>query len=187
MGLHQIKPPRGARRSRRRRGLGDAAGQGSYSGRGFKGQKKRGSVSPFFEGGQLKLIKRLPYMRGFNNVFRVEFVGINLDRLSTFGENAEVTPEALVARGFVNKPGAPLKILGTGEAPRGLKVSAHAFSASARAKIEAAGGAVTLLGPQPEPKAESNSTHARARRAKEAAGKKAPPQDEPKSESGKDS
>lgn len=187
MGLHQIKSPNGARRNRRRRGLGDAAGQGSNSGRGLKGQKKRGSVSPFFEGGQLKLIKRLPYMRGFTNVFRVEYVGVNLDRLSEFGENAEVTPETLVARGFVNKPDALLKILGTGEAPRGIKVSAHAFSAAAKSKIEAAGGTVTVLGAKPVLEVESQSIHARAKRAKASAAKKATAQEEPKSESGKDS
>lgn len=145
MGLHQLKSPAGARRNRRRRGQGDAAGQGSYAGRGFKGQKKRGSVSPHFEGGQLKLVQRLPYMRGFTNVFRVEYVGINLDRLREFGAGSEISPESLIERGLVNKPGMPVKILGNGEAPQGIKVAAHAFSESAKTKIEAAGGTATVL------------------------------------------
>lgn len=152
MGLHELKSPPGSRHARRRRGLGDAAGQGSYSGRGFKGQKKRGSVAPFFEGGQLKLVKRLPYMRGFHNPFRTEYVGVNLDRLKAFGTNSEVSPESLVDRGLVKSPNALVKILGTGEAPQGVKVTAHAFSASAKAKIEAAGGTATVLsGPATKP------------------------------------
>jgi len=93
MGLHEIRPPRGAKRERRRRGQGDSAGQGSYSGRGFKGQKKRESIKPHFEGGQLKLVKRLPYMRGFHNPFRIEYIGINLERLAAFGEGGEVSPD----------------------------------------------------------------------------------------------
>lgn len=145
MGLHELKSPAGARRNRRRRGQGDSAGQGSYSGRGFKGQKKRESVRPHFEGGQLKLVKRLPYMRGFHNPFRTEYIGINLERLVAFGAGGEVSPELLVARGYVSKSAMPVKILGNGEAPQGIKVSAHAFSASARAKIEAVGGTVTVL------------------------------------------
>lgn len=174
MGLHELKPPRGARRARRRRGQGDAAGQGSYSGRGFKGQKKRGSVRPFFEGGQLKLVKRLPYMRGFHNPFRTAYVAINLDRLTAFGEGGDVSPGSLAERGLVSKPGAPLKVLGSGDAPRGIRVAAHAFSASARAKIEAAGGTVTVLpGPATaEPSAKSKG-HI-DERAKKAAGRARP-------------
>lgn len=145
MGLHEIRPPRGAKRERRRRGQGDSAGQGSYSGRGFKGQKKRESIKPHFEGGQLKLVKRLPYMRGFHNPFRIEYIGINLERLAAFGEGGEVSPASLVERGYVSKSGMPVKILGTGDAPQGIRVAAHAFSASARAKIEAAGGTATVL------------------------------------------
>jgi large subunit ribosomal protein L15 len=145
MGLHELISPAGSRRNRRRRGQGDSAGQGSYAGRGFKGQKKRGSVSPHFEGGQLKLVKRLPYMRGFHNPFRVEYIGVNLDRLEAFGAGAEVSPQSLIEKGLVNKPGLPVKILGTGEAVQGIKVTAHAFSASARAKIEAAGGTATVI------------------------------------------
>jgi large subunit ribosomal protein L15 len=145
MGLHELISPPGSRRNRRRRGQGDAAGQGSYAGRGFKGQKKHESVRPHFEGGQLKLIKRLPYMRGFHNPFRVEYIGVNLDRLEMFGAGAEVSPDSMIERGLVNKPGLPVKILGTGEALQGIKVTAHAFSASARAKIEAAGGTATVI------------------------------------------
>ncbi len=145
MGLHELISPPGSRRNRRRRGQGDAAGQGSYAGRGFKGQKKRESIRPHFEGGQLKLVKRLPYMRGFHNPFRTEYIGINLDRLEMFGAGAEVSPQSLVERGLVNRPGFLIKILGTGEALQGIKVTAHAFSASAKSKIEAAGGSATVI------------------------------------------
>ncbi|MBI4219520.1 MAG: 50S ribosomal protein L15 [Chloroflexi bacterium] len=168
MGLHELKAPRGARRPHRRRGLGDSAGQGSYSGRGFKGQRKRESVRPLFEGGQNKLVKRLPYMRGFHNLFRTEYVPVNLGRLSAFEPGVEITPAVLLERGIVNHAGAPIKILGEGDAPSGVKVSIHAVSASAKAKIEAAGGSVTLLIAPKEP-VESSHIPDRKRRAKAAA------------------
>jgi large subunit ribosomal protein L15 len=178
MGLHELRSPRGSRRERRRRGQGDSAGQGSYSGRGFKGQKKRESVRPHFEGGQLKLIKRLPYMRGFHNEFRVEYVGVNLERLAAFGEGAEVSPDSLIQRGLVNRPGSLVKILGDGDAPAGIKVAAHAFSASAKTKIEAAGGTATVLaGPATaEPPAKSKGhLDERAKKAGKPAAADAPP------------
>ncbi|MBI4305641.1 MAG: 50S ribosomal protein L15 [Chloroflexi bacterium] len=167
MALHELKAPKGARRPHRRRGLGDSAGQGSYSGRGFKGQRKRESVRPLFEGGQNKLVKRLPYMRGFTNVFRTAYVPVNLERLAAFEPGAEITPAVLLERGIVNHAGASIKILGEGEAPSGIKVSAHAISASAKAKIEAAGGSVTVLTPPREP-TESSHIPDRERRAKAA-------------------
>lgn len=177
MGLHELISPPGSRRNRRRRGQGDAAGQGSYAGRGFKGQKKHESVRPHFEGGQLKLIKRLPYMRGFHNPFRVEYIGVNLDRLEMFGAGAEVSPDSMIERGLVNKPGLPVKILGTGEALQGIKVTAHAFSASAKAKIEAAGGTATVIAaPASFTSVKPNKGHIdeRAKKAALAAGPKAP-------------
>lgn len=177
MGLHELISPPGSRRNRRRRGQGDAAGQGSYAGRGFKGQKKHESVRPHFEGGQLKLIKRLPYMRGFHNPFRVEYIGVNLDRLEMFGAGAEVSPESLVERGLVNRPGLPVKILGTGEALRGVRVTAHAFSASAKAKIEGAGGTATVIAAPASftsVKPKKGHIDERAKKAALAAGPKAP-------------
>ncbi|MBI2965154.1 MAG: 50S ribosomal protein L15 [Chloroflexi bacterium] len=182
MGLHELKSPPGSRRNRRRRGQGDSAGQGSYAGRGFKGQKKRGSVRPHFEGGQLKLVKRLPYMRGFHNPFRVEYIGVNLDRLERFGAGAEISPESLIERGLVNRTGLPVKILGTGEAVQGIKVTAHAFSASARAKIEAAGGTVTLIAAPVSDAAPVKRKGHIDERARKAALTKAQAQEAPKQE-----
>ena len=145
MGLHDLRPAPGASRPRRRRGRGNASGHGTYSGRGIKGQKARTSIRPTFEGGQLPLVKRLPYMRGFNNKWRVEYVPVNLDRLAAFDEDAEVTPAALIRAGVVAKPGQPVKILGQGDVGKPLRVTAHAFSKSAREKIEAAGGTATVI------------------------------------------
>ena len=145
-GLHELKPARGARRDRRRVGRGDGSGKGSYSGRGQKGQKARENLRPVFEGGQLPLVKRLPYMRGFTNVFRIEYEPVNLDRLSEkFADGADVTPESLLERRVLRSKSAYVKVLGAGDLKAALNVSAHAFSKSAREKIEAAGGAVTVI------------------------------------------
>ena len=156
-GLHELKPAPGSRRATRRRGRGDAAGQGSYSGRGGKGQRKRGSVRPQFEGGQLPLVKRLPYLRGFHNRFRVAYVGVNLARLDDFEAGTEVTPDTLRTAGILRKWDERVKVLGGGEIGKALKVTAHRVSKSAREKIEAAGGSVTELDPRPEPKAEAQA------------------------------
>ena len=144
-GLHELKPAPGSRRRRRRVGRGDGSGRGSYSGRGNKGQKQHGKVPPLFEGGQLPLVKRLPYMRGFYNRFRTEYVGVNVGRLAVFGPDDEVTPEKLLERRLVRRSRDLVKILGDGEVSAPLNVSAHAFSKSARDKIEAAGGTATVL------------------------------------------
>lgn len=146
MGLHELKGARGARSQKRRVGRGDSGRRGSTAGRGLKGQKARGSVPPLFEGGQLPLIKRLPYMRGFHNKFRTEYIPVNVERLNAFDPDTEITPVSLLEAGIVNKPGSPVKILGDGDLDRPLKVSAHGFSKSARGKIESAGGTVTVIG-----------------------------------------
>jgi len=140
----QIKPPKGAKKPRKRLGRGNGSGHGNFSGRGMKGQNSRsgGGVRPGFEGGQNPLIKRLPSMRGFNNIFRKEYAPVNLDSLSEFPENSEVTPELMVKTGLVKNPRTLIKILGRGNLNIPLVVQAHRFSSSAINKIEAAGGSV---------------------------------------------
>lgn len=144
-GLHELNPAPGSRRRRRRVGRGDGSGRGTYSGRGSKGQGQHGKVAPLFEGGQLPLVKKLPYMRGFHNPFRTAYVGVNVGRLALFGPDDEVTPEKLLERRLLRRTRDLVKILGGGEVSAPLKVSAHAFSKSAREKIEEAGGTVTVL------------------------------------------
>ncbi|PZC46054.1 MAG: large subunit ribosomal protein L15 [Chloroflexi bacterium] len=145
--MHELKPAKGSVRKSRRLGRGDASGAGSYSGRGMKGQKARsgGGVPPWFEGGQLPLVKRLAYRRGFTNIFRKIYAEVNLDNLAAFGAGAEVTPEALVEARILKNTRTPIKILARGDVDRALAVSAHRFTAAARAKIEGAGGTVTEL------------------------------------------
>jgi large subunit ribosomal protein L15 len=147
MKLHDLRPPEGAKKSRKRKGRGIAAGQGKTAGRGTKGQAARsgGTKGPYFEGGQLPLVRRLPYIRGFTNIFKVHYVPVNLYRLDGFGADDEVTPETLAAAGIIKSPNLPVAILGDGEIERPLAVKAHRFSSSARAKIEAAGGTVEEL------------------------------------------
>jgi len=144
MNQHTMKPPKGARKARKRVGRGDGSGYGSYSGRGVKGQKSRsgGGVKRGFQGGQLSLLKRLPSMRGFTNIFRQEYSVVNLDQLDALPADTVVTPDLLVEVGFVRNLNLPVKILGRGELETVLTVSAQRFSKSAREKIEAAGGRV---------------------------------------------
>ena len=142
---HDIAPPKGARRRRKRVGRGDAAGGGSYAGRGMKGQKSRSGwrLRPGFEGGQLPLIKGLPMKRGFNNRYKTYYALVNLDTLQErFEANSRVTPEMLRGLGIIRRVNRPVKVVGDGELGHPLTVVAHKFTASARAKIEAAGGSV---------------------------------------------
>jgi large subunit ribosomal protein L15 len=128
-------------------GRGIAAGQGKSAGRGTKGQAARsgGTKGPYFEGGQLPLMRRLPFRRGFTNIFKVQYIPVNLYRLAEFAANEEVSPETLAAAGIIRSPALPVAILGHGELDHPLVVKAHRFSASARAKIEQAGGSVQEL------------------------------------------
>jgi len=146
MKLHDLHAPKGAKKPRRRVGRGPAAGQGKSAGRGTKGQNSRsgGAKAPYFEGGQLPLVRRLPMKRGFTNIFRVEYSPVNLYRLKGLVD-VEVSPETLAAAGIIESPSAPVAILGHGEIDRPLVVKAHRFSASARAKIQEAGGTVVEL------------------------------------------
>jgi large subunit ribosomal protein L15 len=139
---NDIAPAPGSRQARKRVGRGNGSGHGTYSGRGCKGQKSRAGykMRPGFEGGQLPLIKRLPRKRGFVNIFRTEYSTVNIGQLSAFEPGSEVTPEKLVAAGMVKSLRNPVKILADGDIKHALTVKANKFSASARAKIEAAGG-----------------------------------------------
>lgn len=145
MALHELHPAPGSRKDRKRRGRGNGSGRGNYSGRGMKGQKSRENIDPYFEGGQLKLVKRMPWMRGFHNRWGVTYEPINLRQLEKFGANAEVTPQTLVENAVLNRPRSRVKLLGDGDVDRPLQVRVHAVSKSAREKIEAAGGSVTVI------------------------------------------
>ncbi len=113
----------------------------------MKGQNARsgGGVPPYFEGGQLPLVRRLPQKRGFNNVFKIYYTPVNLDRLGDFAAGDEVTPDSLAEVGIIKSPREPVVILGQGELDRSLTVKAHRFSASARQKILEAGGSAEVL------------------------------------------
>ena len=148
MKLHDLRPAEGSTKRRRRVGRGISAGQGKTAGRGTKGQNSRtgGGVKPYFEGGQLPLVRRLPHTRGFTNIFRVNYQIVNLDTLEAiFDSNAQVTPAALVEHGVIDHV-RNVKVLGRGDLKKALSVQAHAFSASAKEKIAAAGGKAEEIG-----------------------------------------
>lgn len=147
MKLHELRPVPGAKKARKRKGRGISAGQGKTAGRGTKGQKARsgGGKGPYFEGGQLPLVRRLPYRRGFMNRWKVRYRPVNLKRLDVFPAGAEVGPVAMAEAGLIRKASMPVVVLGDGELDRALTVKAHRFSAGARAKIEAAGGTAVQL------------------------------------------
>lgn len=170
MKLHDLRPAEGAHRPRTRVGRGIAAGKGKTAGRGTKGQKSRtgGTIQPWFEGGQTPIHVRVPKLRGFRNMFRIEYEVVNVGRISDLAETGildlpeaegkavktaksagpapvTVTPDILAAAGLVRSLDKPLKILGQGDVTRPLFILADAFSKSATAKIEAAGGMAQVL------------------------------------------
>jgi large subunit ribosomal protein L15 len=167
MKLHDLQPAEGSRKARIRVGRGIAAGKGKTAGRGTKGQKARagGSIAPWFEGGQTPLHMRIPKLRGFKNRFKIEYEVVNVGAIGALAERGAFEIEApggasgkaakaapvtvnqdiLRAVGLVRTLNKPLKILGAGELSLPLFVVADAFSASARAKIEGAGGSVNVL------------------------------------------
>lgn len=147
MKLHELRPPAGARRRRKRRCRGIAAGQGKTGGFGTKGSGARSGRggARYFEGGQLPLVRRLPYKRGFRNINRIEYSVVNVQSLSRFEAGTVVDPTVLADAGLVKKRNVPVKVLGWGELDRALTVKADRFSQSARGKIEAAGGKAELL------------------------------------------
>jgi large subunit ribosomal protein L15 len=142
--LHNLRPPEGSRRNRKRVGRGPGSGTGKTAGRGENGQNSRsgGGVPPWFEGGQMPLQRRIP-KRGFTNRNRVEYQVVNVGDLNLL--DGEATPASLKAAGLIRSLRRPVKILGTGEVASPLRCSVHGASASARRKIEAAGGSVTVL------------------------------------------
>jgi large subunit ribosomal protein L15 len=150
MKLHDLRPSKGAKKNRKRVGRGVAAGQGKTAGRGTKGQNSRsgGGVRPYFEGGQLPLVRKLPFARGisFSNPWRVAYKPVNLKRLMAYFEaGAVISPETLAAAGIIKSPKDLVAILGVGELDRAYTVRAHRISASACQKIEAAGGTAEKL------------------------------------------
>jgi large subunit ribosomal protein L15 len=142
--LHHLRPAPGAKTAKTRVGRGEAS-KGKTAGRGTKGTKARNQVPAAFEGGQMPIHMRLPKLKGFKNPFKVEFQVVNLDRISDlFPEGGSVGVEDLVAKGAV-RDGQPVKVLGSGDISVPVQVTAHAFSASAKEKIAAAGGSTTEL------------------------------------------
>lgn len=156
MRLHTLANREGARHRRKRLGQGESSGHGKTSGRGGKGQTARSgsSIRPGFEGGQMPLIRRIP-KRGFNNVrFAVKYVPVNLESLNSFDDGARIDELALRKAGIVNGPLKRVKVLGEGSLKKKLTVVAHAFSASAKEKIQKAGGTFEVVaGKVPTPKA----------------------------------
>ena len=157
MRLHDLKPRPGAKHRRKLLGRGESSGRGKTSGRGGKGQTARSgsSIRIGFEGGQMPLIRRIP-KRGFNNARHgTTYLPVNVESLNAFDDGARVDAEALRSKGLANGSGDGVKILGNGEVTRKLTVAAHAFSASARAKIEAKGGTCEVITPKPAKPAQS--------------------------------
>lgn len=150
--LSDLRPAPGSHKAERRIGRGHGSGRGKTAGRGTKGQKARsgGTVHRAFSGGQTRLSKRLPFIRGLGNsntAFRDEYTILNVMDLSLFKTGSQVNPETLVKNGLMTPAEGRglIKVLGNGEIDRALSVKAHKFSASARAKIEAAGGSVEII------------------------------------------
>ncbi len=146
MKLHELKPAEGATSARKRLGRGIGSGLGKTSGKGHKGAKARsgGGKRPGFEGGQMPLTMRLP-KRGFTNNFRKEYVAINISRLDVFEDGATVGPVELIEMGIIKKIGDGIKIMGDGELNKKLTVQANKFTATAKEKIEAAGGKAEVI------------------------------------------
>ena len=140
MGLHDLRPPKGMKHSKKRIGRGQGSGQGKTAGRGHKGAKSRSGFhyKRGFEGGQMPLHRRVP-KRGFHNPFRVEYDVVNLSALDRFESGTKVTPDVLASHRLARRSRL-VKILGDGQIGKPLEVSAHKFSAGAQSKIEAAGG-----------------------------------------------
>ncbi len=147
MKLHELQPAPGSKRKRERVGRGEAAGKGRNAGRGIKGQGSRGGKpkSAAFEGGQLPLVRRLPFKRGFNNIFRIEHQEVKLENLGRFDAGTVVTPALLAEHGLIRDALKPVVVLGNGELKIGLTVKAHRFTKSAAEKIGSAGGSTEVI------------------------------------------
>jgi large subunit ribosomal protein L15 len=147
MRQHELKPAAGSRKNRKRVGRGPGSGLGKTAGRGEKGQKSRSGFSqkPGFEGGQMPLHRRIP-KRGFTNIFRKEYLTVNVERLNRFEAGAVVTPESLRDAGLLHKGSLEVKVLGNGDLKVALTVRAHKFTGAAARKIQEAGGKAEVLG-----------------------------------------
>ena len=146
MKIHHLKPAEGAHKAKTRKGRGEAAGKGKTAGRGTKGSGARRTVPAGFEGGQMPLQRRLPKLPGFRSRNRVEFDTVNVGRIdAAFDDGAEVTPDSLREKGLVRRGDGMVKILGDGEVSKKLTVAAHAFTGTARSKVESGGGTVREL------------------------------------------
>jgi large subunit ribosomal protein L15 len=143
MKLHDLAPPKGATKAKRRVGRGTGGKGHKTAGRGTKGQHARNTVPAGFEGGQLPLMQRIPKLKGFKNPFRVAYTPVNIGALAAL-DGGEFTPESMVTAGLC-RPKALVKVLGQGSLSRPIRVSAHAFSASAEAAITSAGGSVERI------------------------------------------
>lgn len=145
MRLHDLSPDKGSKFSRKRVGRGPGSGHGKTSGRGSKGQNSRsgGGVRPGYEGGQMPLQRRLP-KRGFTNIFKTEYVIVNLRDLNRFEQNATVDAALLASAGIIKNADKPVKLLGQGDITVALQIKLNAVSESARGKIEGAGGKVEV-------------------------------------------
>lgn len=146
MNLHTLKHVPGAVRRKKRVGCGESSGHGKTSGRGHKGQYGRSGhkYKPTFEGGQMQLIRRMP-KRGFNHASKIVYTPVNLHQLVKFEAGATITPDAMRAAGLVSGSDVRVKILGDGALDRALHVKAHAFSATAKQKIESLGGTCEVI------------------------------------------
>ena len=146
MKLDDLKPAAGSNKKRKRVGRGDGSGHGKTSCRGHKGQGSRsgGNTKPGFEGGQMPLQRRLP-KRGFHNIFRIEMAVVNLSQLDLLGGAGDIAPETMSQHGLISGKNRQVKVLGEGNLTKAVTVRAHGFSASAREKIEAAGGKAELI------------------------------------------
>lgn len=144
---HDLKPPPGSHRKRKRVGRGDGSGRGKTAGRGTKGTKARGEVKAFFEGGQMPLVRRIPKLKGFRPPARVRYGAVNVSDLQTL-DKAVVGPDDLRSAGLVHKKDKLIKVLGNGELDRPVTVRAHAFSNAAREKITSVGGTAEVLAPE---------------------------------------
>jgi large subunit ribosomal protein L15 len=145
MGINDLRPAPGSTHAPKRVGRGRSSGHGKTSGRGMKGQKARGKTRIGFEGGQMPLQRRVPKLRGFKPRAKKQYHLVNLEKLNDFADGDAVTPEVMVQRGIIRKLDKEVKILGRGELEKRLTVKAHAFTRSAAAKIEAAGGSVEVV------------------------------------------
>jgi large subunit ribosomal protein L15 len=152
MKLHELSPSKGSRKTRKRVGRGHGAGQGKTSGRGQKGQGSRSSVGlpAGFEGGQMPLKQRLPKLRGFHNRWRHEFIVVNLGKLARFEPDSVIDADVLTEAGLIPRASSPIKVLAAGHLDHPLTLRVDRISGAARTAVEAAGGSVELVGPQPK-------------------------------------